>query len=304
MSRKRFTQQPRMTVSKFDSKCAETGKTIKKGQPCLYYPDDKKVYHPDSEQAYQWRCMKDDESMGHIYEGAAPYGAALPYPPVSKLNNIADVLRFFQVLTHKHNVSIHPDDPFQDYVNSEGKPTYTPEQAEELNQMMNLCFNICDDFETEKMGYSPLEQPNLIYVLCIWANEEPEKMILLSELNFQSNDDYPQDLGLVKISREKPLASIELQTINRLARNAHKQGLTEAHLNSPFIIEYLDRRGEPVEFRAYLEKLIVYPVANNTATFYFQGFNKNDPRDYVETPIFILNANTINIKMNDWEFTF
>ena len=140
MSRKRLTQQPRMTVSKFDSKCAETGKTIKKGQSCLYYPADKKVYHPDSEQAYQWRMVKDDETMlNQVYEGAAPYGAALPFPPVSKLENIADVLRFFQVLTHKHNVSIHPDNPFEDYVNSEGKPTYTPEQAAELNQMMRLC---------------------------------------------------------------------------------------------------------------------------------------------------------------------
>lgn len=303
MSRKRLTQQPRMTVSKFDSKCAETGKTIKKGQPCLYYPDDKKVYHPDSEQAYQWRMVKDDEVMlGQVYEDAAPYGAALPYPPVSKLNNIADVLRFFQVLTHKHNVSIHPDNPFEDYVNSEGKPTYTPEQAAELNQMMKLCFNICDDFETERMGYSPEEQPNLIYVLCIWASEEPEKMILLSECNMQSNDYYPQNLGLVKISRERFLALIELQTINRLARNAHKQGLTEAHLNSPFIIEYLDRRGEPVEFNSYLEKLIVYPMANNTATFCFQSFNKNNAVDYIETPNFILKRNTI--KFDEWEFTF
>ena len=53
--------------AKFESKCAETGKSIKKGEFCVYYPSAKKVYHPDSKQAYEYRCMKADESMGYNY---------------------------------------------------------------------------------------------------------------------------------------------------------------------------------------------------------------------------------------------
>lgn len=56
-----------MTVSKFDTVCKETGKPIKKGQNCLYYPSDKSVYHPESKQAYEWRNMKADEAQGYSY---------------------------------------------------------------------------------------------------------------------------------------------------------------------------------------------------------------------------------------------
>lgn len=53
--------------ARFESKCAETGKIIKKGEYCVYYPSAKKVYHPDSKQALEYRNMKADESMGYSY---------------------------------------------------------------------------------------------------------------------------------------------------------------------------------------------------------------------------------------------
>lgn len=53
--------------AKFDSKCAETGKLIKRGEYCVYYPSSKKVYHVDSKQAYEYRMMKADESNGYNY---------------------------------------------------------------------------------------------------------------------------------------------------------------------------------------------------------------------------------------------
>jgi len=54
---------PRMIESKFNCTCAETGRAIKKGDRCLYFPADKKVYHPDSKTAYQWRMDMADERM-------------------------------------------------------------------------------------------------------------------------------------------------------------------------------------------------------------------------------------------------
>lgn len=39
---------PKIIIARFNSKCNETGKDIKKGTKCLYYPLEKKVYSLDS----------------------------------------------------------------------------------------------------------------------------------------------------------------------------------------------------------------------------------------------------------------
>ena len=55
-------------VAKFNSVCAETGKTIKKGDTCLYYPKTKKVYHLDSKTAQDFRSYQfDNECLGGNY---------------------------------------------------------------------------------------------------------------------------------------------------------------------------------------------------------------------------------------------
>lgn len=64
---KTYRNDPRMITAKFDSKCAETGKPIKKGDQCVYYPSDKKVYHPDSKQAYEFRMWQADIDLGYNY---------------------------------------------------------------------------------------------------------------------------------------------------------------------------------------------------------------------------------------------
>ncbi len=53
--------------ARFESKCAETGKVILKGEPCIYYPLAKKVYSIDSKTAYDYRNWKADLSMGYDY---------------------------------------------------------------------------------------------------------------------------------------------------------------------------------------------------------------------------------------------
>lgn len=52
---------PRIIEAKFDSTCAETGKLIKKGEECLYYPRSRKVYSMDSDQAQSFREWKFDQ---------------------------------------------------------------------------------------------------------------------------------------------------------------------------------------------------------------------------------------------------
>lgn len=67
MRYKTYQNDPRELRSKYDSKCAETGKDIKKGDLCVYYPNVKKIYHPDSRTAYEFRVNREDWRMGHEY---------------------------------------------------------------------------------------------------------------------------------------------------------------------------------------------------------------------------------------------
>jgi hypothetical protein len=46
---------PYFTTARFDSKCAETGKDIKKGDPIAYYPASQKAYCDDSKTAADLR---------------------------------------------------------------------------------------------------------------------------------------------------------------------------------------------------------------------------------------------------------
>jgi hypothetical protein len=56
-------KDPRQIIARFDSKCAETGKPIKKGDSCIYYPVGKKVFHLDSKQADSFRAWQFDINM-------------------------------------------------------------------------------------------------------------------------------------------------------------------------------------------------------------------------------------------------
>jgi hypothetical protein len=58
---------PREIRAKYDCICAETGKPIKTGEICVYYPSSKSVYHVDSKQAYEFRNWKADIDNGYNY---------------------------------------------------------------------------------------------------------------------------------------------------------------------------------------------------------------------------------------------
>ena len=58
-----YRDDPREIVARFNSKCAETGREIKKGETCIYYPKGKKVYHVDSKQAEEFRSWSFDCNM-------------------------------------------------------------------------------------------------------------------------------------------------------------------------------------------------------------------------------------------------
>ena len=60
------------------------------------------------------------------------------------INNIADVVRFFQSLYDEFDLAFHPDSEFIDYVDNLGNPTFTEAEALVLDEAMEACFFLCD----------------------------------------------------------------------------------------------------------------------------------------------------------------
>ena len=68
MKRNYQNQDPRIIVARFNSQCHETGKSISKGQECLYYPNGRKVFSLDSEQHCEYLgWLQDINSLGCDY---------------------------------------------------------------------------------------------------------------------------------------------------------------------------------------------------------------------------------------------
>ena len=55
-----------------------------------------------------------------------------------------DVAKFFYWIVFEVGINFHPDDSFKDYVNYVTKePTFTSEQADYYDEVMEKCFKVC-----------------------------------------------------------------------------------------------------------------------------------------------------------------
>lgn len=79
---------------------------------------------------------------------------------ITKIETTEDVKAFAKQLIAE-GVSFHPDDDFYDYVNYKtGIQTYSKEEADFRNELMNKCFEVC---EKEGMDiYSVMLEVSLI----------------------------------------------------------------------------------------------------------------------------------------------
>ena len=67
-----------------------------------------------------------------------------PYFP-SKMKSITDVRNFAEYLLYNRKTTTHPDDRFEDYVNTTtGLPVFTPDECEYFNSLMEEAFVLCD----------------------------------------------------------------------------------------------------------------------------------------------------------------
>ena len=84
---------------------------------------------------------------------------------IKEVNTIEDVKLFAFQLVNEEKLSFHPDNDFSDYINLEtGEPVYSEEEVQFLNQLMEKCFDICQEFEAdiyELMGQPLFEKMKL-----------------------------------------------------------------------------------------------------------------------------------------------
>lgn len=80
-------------------------------------------------------------------------------PMLTKIQTIEDVEKFFNELILEENLNFNPDEDFKNYIDTETElPTYTEEEAELRNHLLDQCFEVCEKKNTDiyKIGYEIL----------------------------------------------------------------------------------------------------------------------------------------------------
>lgn len=79
---------------------------------------------------------------------------------LNQIKSVADVEQFAKLLVEEGS-NFHPDDDFTEYVNYKtGEPTYTPEEAEHRNSLIEQAFEVCE--KEEQDIYSVMQRIMLI----------------------------------------------------------------------------------------------------------------------------------------------
>lgn len=66
-----------------------------------------------------------------------------PAFPLGHIENTENARDFIGFVINKLDVNFHPDTPFEDYIKSE-KPSFTQEEAELANILLDECFEVCE----------------------------------------------------------------------------------------------------------------------------------------------------------------
>ena len=69
----------------------------------------------------------------------------------TQIQTLTDVKNWFTCIVYGLNIlGFHPDGDFLDYVQvSTGRRRFTPELAEEFNEMLATCFTVCEENDTD-----------------------------------------------------------------------------------------------------------------------------------------------------------
>ena len=77
----------------------------------------------------------------------------MKYIDKSHINKVRDVELFFQYLVEERKLNFHPDEDFINYVSySSGERTFTDEECQLYNRLMDECFEVCKKAEVDIYG--------------------------------------------------------------------------------------------------------------------------------------------------------
>lgn len=69
---------------------------------------------------------------------------------LSSITSIQDVTTFFHHLILEENLNFHPDEDFRNYVLLDtGLSSYTEEEAELRNHLLDECFDVCERYQAD-----------------------------------------------------------------------------------------------------------------------------------------------------------
>lgn len=83
----------------------------------------------------------------------------MTYTATSHIHSVKDVETFFHHLVEERKVNFHPDDDFADYICYEDHtPTFTSEEVQVYNRLMDEPFDVCEKTDTDiySIGFNEL----------------------------------------------------------------------------------------------------------------------------------------------------
>ena len=77
----------------------------------------------------------------------------MKYTTNSHINSVKEVEKFFQYLVEERKLNFHPDEDFMNYVSySSGERTFSDEECQLYNRLMDECFEVCKKAEVDIYG--------------------------------------------------------------------------------------------------------------------------------------------------------
>jgi hypothetical protein len=64
---------------------------------------------------------------------------------LNSIHTLSDIETFFIYLIQEESLNFHPDEDFKNYINIHTHlPSYSPEEADIRNELLDTCFEICE----------------------------------------------------------------------------------------------------------------------------------------------------------------
>lgn len=65
------------------------------------------------------------------------------------IESLEDIRTFFKDIHELYPFEWHPDDDFKDFRDGNDARSFSDQEAEYLNSVMTICFNLCDNLDTD-----------------------------------------------------------------------------------------------------------------------------------------------------------